>query len=151
MSILRISTVSGRIERTFGTIKKLKAHQFRTLYKETRTANASIAPEVNRLQARDAQLSTTVSTMRNQQEAEQLQNLHQEYARINVRINQIQITNSSIKPRSQELVQQLQTSNLEINHVQTEVFDLRNSVRRNQSTQRRDAQKKTIFKCKGRK
>ena len=136
MSFRRISTVSGRIEKTFGKIKKLKAT---TLYEETRTANASIAPEVNRLHARDAQLSTTVSTMRNQQETEQLQNLHQEYARINVRINQIQITNSSIKPRSQELVQQLQTSNLEINHVQTEVFDLRNSVRRNQSTQRRDA------------
>ena len=41
--------------------------QVRNLWEETRTANASIAPEVARLQAREAQLSTRVSTMRSQE------------------------------------------------------------------------------------
>ena len=39
------------------------------LNEETRTANRSIAPEVTRLQAREASLSTIVSTKRNQQDS----------------------------------------------------------------------------------
>ena len=68
--------------------------------------------------------------MRNQETElqEQLPSLHQENTRINALMNQIEIANSSINIRHQEFTQQLQTPNIEINHLQTEVFNLRNSV-----------------------
>ena len=39
--------------------------QLRILHEETRTANTSVEPEVTRLQGREVQLSTRVSTRRN--------------------------------------------------------------------------------------
>ena len=58
----------------------------------------------------------------------QLQKLHQENARINARMNQIQITTSSMNTRNQELTQKLQTSNLELSRLQTDVSNVRTSV-----------------------
>ena len=63
--------------------------QLRNLFEQTRTVNASIAPEVTRLHAPEAQLSTSVSTI-GSQETElqgQLLNLHQENARVNALVN----------------------------------------------------------------
>ena len=101
--------------------------RLRNLCEETRTANASIAPEVTRLQAREVQLPTRVSTMRSQ-ETElqgQLPNLHQENIRINAPMNQIQITNSAMNTGNQEWAKQLQTSNLKLSRSKTEVSYLR--------------------------
>ena len=109
---------------------------------ETRTANASIAPEVTRLQAREAQQSTTVSTMRNHETGlqGQLLNLRQENARINALMNEIQITNSSMNTRNQGGDEATADVKLEIRLLQIKVFHLRCSVERNQSTESRDAQ-----------
>ena len=54
-------------------------------------------------------------------------------------MNQIQITHSS-NARNLELAQQLQTLNLGLRRLPTEVSHLRTSVVRNQSTQNRDAE-----------
>ena len=80
-----------------------------------------MAPEVTRLQAQEAQLSTRVTTMRYQETKlqGQLPNLRQEDTRINALIIQIRIKNSSTNSRNQELTQ---TANLEISHLQTGVF-----------------------------
>ena len=69
----------------------------------TRTANATITPEVTRLQAREAQQSTTVSTVRNHETGlqGQLLNLRRENARTNALMNEIQITNSSMNTGNQ--------------------------------------------------
>ena len=70
--------------------------EFRSSYEETRTANAGVAPEAVRLRARGAQPVNEVSTLQNR-ETElqgQLQNLRQESARVNDRMNQIQITHN---------------------------------------------------------
>ena len=64
---------------TFWNDSNAEGVQVRNLCEETTTANASFAPEVARLPAREAQLPTRVSKLRNQ-ETElqgQLQNLHQ--------------------------------------------------------------------------
>ena len=47
-----------------------------------------------------------------------------------------QITNSSMNTRNQPL----QTASVEISQLQSEVFDLRNSLEGNQSTESRDAE-----------
>ena len=93
--------------------------QLRNLCEETRTPNVSVAPEVTRLQAREAQLSTRVSTLQNRDEElqRQLPNHHQD-ARINALLNQIQTTKNSMKTRN-ELTQQLQTSSMAVSHLQT--------------------------------
>ena len=59
--------------------------QFRSLHEDTRTANAGIPHEFNRLRAREVQFVTEVSTTQNQETELQghLLNLHQEIARIN--------------------------------------------------------------------
>ena len=70
-----------------------ESSQFRSLCEETKTANALITPDVVRLQVREAQQYTRVSTLQNQ-ETElqgQLQNLRQAEARVNNRMPQIKI------------------------------------------------------------
>ena len=52
----------------------------------------------------------------------------------NARMSQIQITDNSMNTANQELTQELQTSNIEISHLQAEASDQRNSVARSQST-----------------
>ena len=47
-----------------------------------------------------------------------LRYLRQENARVNARLNQIQITNNSMNKGNQQLTQQLQTSNTEIGRLQ---------------------------------
>ena len=116
--------------------------QFRNLYDETRTANAGTAPEVTHLRAREALLITEVSTLPNR-ETElpgQLLTPCQEHAHVNARVNQSQITNDSMNIRNQELTQQLQTSNIEIFHLQAEASGLRHSVGRSQSAEHREAE-----------
>ena len=83
----------------------------------------------------DEQLITDVSTLqhRDTELQGQLQNLRQENARINARMNQIQIT------RNMEWTLQLPTSNIELDRLQAEALDLRNSVGRSQSTKHPDA------------
>ena len=102
-------------------------------------------PEVVRLQAREAQQSARVWTMRSQETGlqGQVQNLHQGNARINDLMNHIQITSDSMDIRDKVLAQQLRTSNLELSPLQTKVSHLRTSVVRNQSTQMGNAK---IFK-----
>ena len=97
----------------------------KNLFEETKTANASFAPEVTRLEAREAQLSTRVSTRRKQETELQglLLNLVQENARINALMNQIQTANSSIDTTNPEL-KQVQTSNFKISRLQAEGFDM---------------------------
>ena len=115
--------------------------QSRNLFGETRTANASVAPEVSRLQAREPQLSTRVSTKRKQETdlQGQLQNVHQEkYSDQYSNESNSNHRNSSINAINQELTQQLQTSTLEISHLQPEVCDLREI--RNQTTECRNAE-----------
>ena len=75
--------------------------QFRGLAEETRTANASIAPEVSRIRCREGQLSTRASAMRTELQG-QLQNLQQEKTHISALMHQIQITNSSMNSRHHE-------------------------------------------------
>ena len=82
------------------------------------------------MRARESQLVTKVSTLRNQ-ETElhgQLQNFHQEKTRINARVNQIHNANNSMDTRNMDVTQQLQTSNIETSHLQVEASDLRSSV-----------------------
>ena len=82
--------------------------------------------EVVRLQAREAQLSTSVSAMQSQETefSEHWQKLQQENARINDQMNQIQIVGDPMNNRNQGMVQQLQTSNLELSRLQTEASHL---------------------------
>ena len=114
--------------------------QLRNLYEKTRNANANIAPEVICLQSREPPLSTRASTMRNQETELQTQllSVHQENAGLHVLFNQIRITNSLMHSRG--LAQQLQTPNLELSGLQTEVSHLRTSEGRNPSTECRDAE-----------
>ena len=73
--------------------------QLMNLYEETRIANASIAPELTRPLAREDQLSTRVSKMRNQETELRYRDsccLHQQTARIIALLKQIQITSSSM-------------------------------------------------------
>ena len=78
----------------------------------------------------EAQQPTRVSAMRDQETElqRQLQNLLEENSRINALMNQIRITNDSMNNRNQGLAQQLQTSNLQLSRLQTEVSHLRLSV-----------------------
>ena len=110
----------------------------RNLCEEARNANTSVAPEVTRLQIREAQQPTRASAVRNQATEwhGQLQNLHQENTLINTLMNKIQITNSSMNTRIQDLTQQLQ----QLSRLQAGVSYLRTSVERNQSTENRDAE-----------
>ena len=63
----------------------------------------------------------------------QLQHLHKANTRINALMNQMQIKTDYMNIRNQGLAQQLQTSNLELSRLQTEVSS-------NQSTENRDAE-----------
>ena len=83
--------------------------------------------------------TTRVSTSHEVELQGQLQKLHQENARINDLMNQIQITNDSMNIRNQGLAQKLQTSHFELSRAQAGVSHLRTSVERNQSTENRDA------------
>ena len=105
--------------------------QFKGLHEETRSVNASIAPEVVRIQAREAQLVTDVTSLQ-KQETElqgQLQNLHPENARVYAPLNQILITINSVQG-TRTSRDQLQTSEVEIGRLQAEACDLRNWVER---------------------
>ena len=99
----------------------------------------ALPQKVVRLQAQEVELSTTISVIRSKETElhKQLPTLQQENAQLNDLMNQFHITNSSMNTRNQELTWQLQTSNLEISHKQTDVVDLRNSVERNHSTESR--------------
>ena len=81
--------------------------QLRNVREGTRTANARSASEVVRPRAREAQLSTKVSTMQSQETTDlqgQLQNLHPETARINDLINQIQTSRDSMNNYESRIV-----------------------------------------------
>ena len=107
----------------------------------TRTADVSFAPEVARLQAREAQLSFKVWAMRSQEtECEtQFLTLQQENGRLNDLRNQIRGASESMDMNNLGPAQQLQTSKFELRRAHTEVSHLRSSVRRNQSSDTRDA------------
>ena len=118
--------------------------QLRNLCEETRTANARIAPEpVHNLEKLN--FSPEPRRCRSQETELQLQNLHQDQARINDLMKLIQITGGSMNIRDQGLVQQMQTSNFELSRSQTEASYLRTSVWRNQSTEHRDAEHLRIW------
>ena len=72
--------------------------QLRNLCDETRIASASVVPEVSRLQAREAQLPTSASEVRNQETELQAQllTLQQEIARPNDLMNQIRTASESM-------------------------------------------------------
>ena len=66
--------------------------------------------------------------------------IRKENARINDLVNLIQITSDPMNIRKPELAQ-LQTLNLELSRLQTEVCHVRTSVGRTQSNKKRDAEK----------